>query len=53
MNAITEMLSGSNTLTANIDGNVVELEDNQFLLGITIYCDLSFNKCINNLCKKC
>ena len=53
MNAITEMLSGSNTLTANIDGNVVELEDNQFLLGITIYCDLSFNKYINNLCKKC
>ena len=43
---------GSNRLTANIDGNVIESEDNQILLGITIDSNLSFNKHINNLCKK-
>ena len=46
------LLSGSNTLTANIDGNDIETEDNQILLGITINSNLSFNKRINNLCKK-
>ena len=46
------LLSGSNRLTANIDGNVIESEDNQILLGITIDSNLSFNKHINNLCKK-
>ena len=38
------LISGSNKLTANIDGNVIESEDNQILLGITIDSNLSFNK---------
>ena len=46
------LLSGKNNLTANIDGNVTESEDSQVLLGITIDSNLSFNKHINNLCKK-
>ena len=46
------LLSGSNKLTANIHGNVIESEDNQILLGITIDSNLSFNKHVNNLCKK-
>ena len=56
MNANTEkshlLRSGSNTLAANIDGNDIESEDNQILLGITIDSNLSFNKHINNLCEK-
>ena len=46
------LLSDSNKLTANIDGNVIESEENQILLGITIDSNLSFNKHIPNLCKK-
>ena len=46
------LLSGSNKLTANIDRNIIESEDNQILLGITINFNLSFNKYITNLCKK-
>ena len=46
------LISGSNKLTVNIDGNVIESEDNQILLGITIDSNLSFNKHISNLCKK-
>ena len=46
------LISGSNTLIANIEGNVIESEDNHILLGITIYSDFSFNKRFNNLCKK-
>ena len=46
------LLSGKKSLTANIDGSVIESEDNQILLGITIESSLSFNKHINNLCKK-
>ena len=46
------LLSGKNNLTPNIGGNVIESEDNQVLLGITINSNLSFNKHINNLCKK-
>ena len=46
------LLSGSNRLTVNIDGNVIESEDNQILLGITINSNLSFNKHIDDLCKK-
>ena len=45
-------LSGKNNLTANIDGNVIESEDNQVLLGKTIDSNLSFNQHINNLRKK-
>ena len=56
MNANTEtshlLISGSNTLIANIEGSVTESEDNHILLGISIYYDFSFNKHINNLCKK-
>ena len=46
------LLSGKNNLTTNIDGNVIESEDNQVLLGITIDSNLSLNKHINNLCKR-
>ena len=45
-------LSGSNRLTANIDGNVIESKDHQVLQGITIDSNLSLNKHINNSCKK-
>ena len=38
------LISGSNKLTVNINGNVIESEDNQILLGITIDSNLSFNK---------
>ena len=48
----SHLLSGSNMLITNIDGNDMESEDNQILLGITIDSNLSFNKNINNLCKK-
>ena len=48
----SHLLSGSNKLTVNIDGNDTESEDNQILLGITIDSKLSFNKHFNNLCKK-
>ena len=46
------LLSGSKKVTANIDGNVVESEDNQILLDITIDSNRSINKYIKNLCKK-
>ena len=46
------LLSGNIDLNANIDGNVIESEDSQVLLGITIDSNLSFNTHINNLCKK-
>ena len=46
------LLSGSNKLAANINGNVIESKDNQILLVKTIDSNLSFNKDINNLCKK-
>ena len=42
------LLSGSNSLTANIDGNVIESEDNQILFGITIDSNLFLNKHIND-----
>ena len=46
------LLSGNNKVTANIDGNIIESEENQVLLGVTIDSNLSFDKHINNLCKK-
>ena len=46
------LLSGNSNLTANIDGNVIDSEGNQVLLGKAIDSTLSFNKHINNLCKK-
>ena len=46
------LLSGKNNLTAIIDRNVIESKDNQVLLDINIDFNLSFNKHINNLCKK-
>ena len=46
------LLSGKNYLIADIDRNVIESEDNQVLLGITIDSNPSFIKDINNLCKK-
>ena len=36
------LLSGRNKLTANIDGNVIESEDNKVLLGINIDSNFSF-----------
>ena len=41
------LLSGNNKVTANIDGNIVESEENQVLLGVTIDSNLSFDKHIN------
>ena len=46
------LLSGKNKFTANINGNIIESEGNQVLHGKTIGSNLSFNKHINNLCKK-
>ena len=46
------LLSGNNNLSANIDGNIIEPEENQILLGVTIDSNLSFSKHVNNLCKK-
>ena len=45
------LLSGNNKVTANIDGNIIESEEIQVLLGATINSNLSFDKHINNLCK--
>ena len=45
------LLSGSNKLTANINGNVIESENNQILL-VTIDSNLPLNKNINNVSKK-
>ena len=42
------LLPGSNKLTANIDGNVIESDDNQILFGVTIDSNLFFNKHIND-----
>ena len=46
------LLSGNNSLTGNFDGKVIESEDNQVLLDVTTNSNVSFNKNINNLCKK-
>ena len=45
------LLSGNNKATANIDGHIIESEESQVLLGVTIDSNLSFDKHINNLCK--
>ena len=45
------LLSGNNKVTANIDGNIIESEENQILLGVTIDSNLSFDKHIKNLWK--
>ena len=45
------LLSGNNKVTANFNGNIIESEENQVLLGVTIDSNLSFDKHINNLCK--
>ena len=46
------LLSGSSNGAANIDGNVKESGSNQVILSITIDSNLSFNKHVNNFCKK-
>ena len=46
------LLSGNASLTSNIDNNLIESENEQVLLGVTIDSNLSFEKHINNLCKK-
>ena len=45
------LLYGNNKVTANIDGNIIESEESQVLLGVTIDSNLSLHKHINNLCK--
>ena len=46
------MLLSSNTkLISNIDKNMIESEQEQVILGITIDSNLSFENHINNLCK--
>ena len=51
MSKLHLLLSGNNKVTANIDGNIIESEESQVLLGVTIDSNLSFDKHINNLCK--
>ena len=46
------LLSGNAKLTSNIDNNIIESENNQELLGITIDSNLTFETHITNLCKK-
>ena len=46
------LLSGNVSLTSNIDNKLIESENEQVLLGVTIDSNLSFQKHINNLCKK-
>ena len=46
------LLSGNVSLTSNIDNKLIESENEQVLLGVTIDPNLSFEKHINNLCKK-
>ena len=46
------LLSGNASLTSNIDNNLIESENEQVLLGVMIDSNLSFEKHINNLCKK-
>ena len=46
------LLSGNTKLISNIDNNLIESEQEQVLLGITIDSNLSFEKYINHLCKK-
>ena len=46
------LLSGNTCLTSNIDNNLIESEKEQVLLGVTIDSNLSFEKHINNICKK-
>ena len=44
--------SGNAFLTSDIDNNLIESENEQVLLGVMIDSNLSFEKHINNLCKK-
>ena len=46
------LLSGNNKVTANIDGNVIESEEHQVIFGVTIDSNLTFDKHVNDLCKK-
>ena len=46
------LLSRNVSLTSNIDNKLIESENEQVLLGVTIDSNLSFEKHINNLCKK-
>ena len=46
------LLSDNASLTSNIGNNLLESENEQVLLGVMIDSNLSFEKHINNLCKK-
>ena len=46
------LLSGNSRATATIDNSYIESEDEQVLLGITIYSNLTFENHIRNICKK-
>ena len=45
-------LSGETQKVSNIDDNIIELENNQILLGILIDSNLTFEEHINNVCQK-
>ena len=46
------LLSGNYKATVNIDGSIIESEDNQVLLGIIIDSNLSSNSSILKICVK-
>ena len=46
------IMSGNAKVTANIDGNFIESENQQELLGILIDSNLTFDDHITNICKK-
>ena len=46
------LLSGNNKCAANIDDNIIESENHQILLGVSIDSNLSFSNYVENLCKK-
>ena len=46
------LLSGNSRATATLDNSCIESEDEQVLLGITIYSNLTFENHINSICKK-
>ena len=46
------LLSGNSRAAATIDNSYIESEDEQVLLGITIYSNLTFENHIISICKK-
>ena len=46
------LMSGNLKISSNIDGNLIESDHEQELLGITIDSKLTFKSHVNNVCKK-